>query len=168
MERTQIPILRCGHRRVARSRPLLALISLFALATAAGSALAHPDGHGAEQVTPPVWDQSVQDPATAWTRLQEHRDKLAESVKSADWETAARLGTELGPISLDLVRVSGDLSSDALAPIVSNVRDLGVTGRQLAVAARGGRASRVSDLLLRVDLYMKNIAEKYPKGVLRP
>ena len=99
----------------------IALITLFALTSAASSALAHPGGHGAEEATPPVWDQSVQDPATAWTRLRQHRDKLAGSVTSADWETAARLGTELGPVALDLVRVSGDLPSDALAPIVGGL-----------------------------------------------
>lgn len=143
------------------------LISLCALAAAAGSARAHPGGHG-EALTPPAWDESVQDPATAWTRLKEHRDKLAASVKAADWETTSRLGNEIGSVALDLLRVSGDLPSESLAPLVSNVRDLGVTGRQLAVSARAAKASRVSDLLLRVDLYMKNIAQNYPKGVLAP
>ncbi len=146
----------------------LLMLSLCALAAAASAARAHPGGHGAEEATPPVWDASVQDPATAWTRLQEHRDKLAASVKAADWETTARLGTEIGSVALDLLRVSGDLPSDTLGPLVANLRDLGVTGRQLAVSARAAKASRVSDLLLRVDLYMKNIAENYPKGVLTP
>ena len=110
----------------------------------------------------------VQDPATAWTRLQEHRDKLVESVKAGEWKTTARLGNEIGSVALDLLRVSGDLPSESLGPLVSNVRDLGVTGRQLAVSARPEKASRVSELLLRVDLYMKKILENYPKGVLVP
>jgi hypothetical protein len=144
------------------------LLGLLLFASHAATTFGHPGSHGAEEVTPPAWDESVQDPTTAWTRLQQHRAKLVKSVKAADWDTTARLGTELGSIAGDLVRVSGDLPPDTLGPIIATVRDLGITGRQLAVSARASKASRVSDLLLRVDYYMKTIVEKYPKGMLTP
>jgi hypothetical protein len=147
---------------------MLRHIALILLVACAGKVVvAQPGGHETEAV-PPTRDASVQDPATAWLRLNEHRDRLAESAKAEDWDTVARLGDELGPVAEDLVRASGDLPSEVLGPTLSAVRDLGVTGRQLGNAARAQKASRVSDLLLRVDLHLKKIGEKYPAAVLTP
>jgi hypothetical protein len=144
------------------------LIGLALIGSPAAPALAHPGGHGAEEATPSVWDETVRDPATAWLRLKEHRDTLAKSVASEDWEAAATLGAQLSPVAGDLVRVSSGLPPEALATLRSGVRDLSVTGRQLGYAARAGRGKRVADLLSRVDLYMRTIAEKYPEGILEP
>jgi hypothetical protein len=144
------------------------LIGLALLGSPTASALAHPGGHGAAETTPPVWDETVRDPATAWLRLKEHRDTLATRVASEDWEAAAKLGPQLSQVAGDLVRVSSDLPPEALETLRSGVRDLSVTGRQLGNAARAGKGQRVADLLSRVDLYMKAIAQKYPRGILEP
>jgi len=143
-------------------------LTLLTLAMAPSPAYAHPGGHGTEEAFPPPINTSVPDPATAWRRLQQHRDKLAESVSAGNWETAARLGGELRTVAGDLVQASRDLPPDTYTAIVSAAQDLSATGRQIANAATAKKAPRAFQLLEQVNFQLNVIAEKYPKGVLNP
>jgi hypothetical protein len=140
----------------------LALIGWLVLSYV-GAVHAHPE-HGGEEPPPAIWDKTVKDPATAWTRLQQHRDKVIQSFESKAWEKAEELAPQLSLVAGDLVRVSTGLDAAARAQLRDLVRDLGTAGHRLGEAARSKDFSRVPELLQRVNYFVDTIGAKYVKG----
>jgi hypothetical protein len=150
----------------------LVLIASLSIALYTATALAHPpgkdgeEGHGGHGAPPAVANDAVKNPAAAWSRLQSHRDSLAQSFDAQEWEDAARLSTELPAVAGDLVRVSSALPEKDLAQVKASVRDLTKAGRQLTEAATAKDSARVPELIQRVNFVIGKIGEKYPEGTL--